>query len=101
VGYARVLRYANISHSRSGKETLFQAEPRLEGETRRLVLGECVTLEKPGEEGMGQVFKARHRSMERRVALKVLPARRESGVRAPDATADWALTALEPMLKIE
>jgi serine/threonine protein kinase len=46
------------------------------------VFGEYVILEQIGAGGMGQVFKARHRSMDRIVALKIL-ARSDLG--SPDA----------------
>jgi len=52
--------------------TDYQAQALLEGKGNGLVLGNYVVLEKLGEGGMGQVFKARHRRMERVVALKVL-----------------------------
>jgi hypothetical protein len=38
-----------------------------------LVLGDYVLLEPLGRGGMGQVFRARHRTMDRLVAIKVLP----------------------------
>ena len=38
-----------------------------------LVLGDYVLLEPLGRGGMGQVFRARHRKMDRLVAIKVLP----------------------------
>ncbi|AMV33090.1 Serine/threonine-protein kinase PknB [Pirellula sp. SH-Sr6A] len=37
------------------------------------VLGEYVILERIGAGGMGQVFRAKHRTMDREVALKILP----------------------------
>ena len=52
--------------------TKFQAQAVYEGKTRGLVMGNYVILDKLGEGGMGQVFKAQHRRMERNVALKVL-----------------------------
>lgn len=65
--YARLL----IKH---GKLTKYQAAAVYQGKTKGLVLGNYLILEKLGEGGMGQVFKALHRRMERLVALKVLPA---------------------------
>jgi len=56
------------------KLTKFQAQAVYEGKAGSLVLGNYVILDKLGEGGMGQVFKAQHRRMERVVALKVLPA---------------------------
>ena len=44
------------------------------GETRGMVLGDYVVLDRLGEGGMGQVFKAQHRRMDRIVALKVVSA---------------------------
>lgn len=58
---------------RHKKLTKFQAEEVSRGKGKSLVLGKYVVLEKIGAGGMGQVFKARHRVMERLVAVKVLP----------------------------
>ena len=58
---------------RQKKLTKFQAEQLWQGKGKSLVLGNYVLLEKIGAGGMGQVFKAQHRVMERVVALKVLP----------------------------
>ena len=64
------------------KLTKFQAQLACEGKTRGLVIGNYVILDKLGEGGMGQVFKARHRRMERLVALKILP---PAAMKSPDA----------------
>lgn len=45
---------------------------------RQTQLGEYVILEKIGEGGMGQVYRARHRTMDREVAIKILPHRLSS-----------------------
>lgn len=58
---------------RKKKLTKFQAEEVSKGKGKSLVLGNYVLMEKIGAGGMGQVFKARHRVMERLVAVKVLP----------------------------
>jgi serine/threonine protein kinase len=52
--------------------TAFQANSLLLGRGGELVLGNYLLLERLGEGGMGQVFKARHRSMDRIVALKLI-----------------------------
>ncbi|MBI3862460.1 MAG: serine/threonine protein kinase, partial [Planctomycetia bacterium] len=56
------------------KLTRFQAEQVWQGKGKSLVLDNYLLLEKIGEGGMGIVFKARHRRINRIVALKVLPA---------------------------
>jgi serine/threonine protein kinase len=58
---------------RQKKLSRFQAQAVYQGRTRGLVLGNYVLLEKIGEGGMGQVYKAEHRRMKRVVAIKVLP----------------------------
>lgn len=56
-----------------GTLTRFQAINIYQGRGKGLVYGEYVVLDKLGEGGMGQVYKAQHRRMKRIVALKVLP----------------------------
>ncbi len=53
--------------------TKFQAAQVVAGNPDSLILGEYTILDKIGAGGMGQVFKALHRRMERTVAIKVLP----------------------------
>lgn len=55
--------------------TKFQAEELCRGRGKSLIVGNYLLLEKIGEGGMGQVFKAEHRRMRRMVALKVLPSK--------------------------
>ncbi|MBL8798756.1 MAG: protein kinase [Planctomycetia bacterium] len=52
--------------------TVYQARLLLAGRGAQLLLGSYVVLDKLGEGGAGQVFKARHQAMQRIVALKVL-----------------------------
>ena len=67
---------------RAGKLTKHQAGLIYQGKTKGLVLGEYVVLDQIGQGGMGQVFQARHRTMDRIVALKVL---HQEAVRSPRA----------------
>jgi eukaryotic-like serine/threonine-protein kinase len=52
--------------------TTFQVELLLAGRARELARGQYIILERLGEGGMGTVFKARHRLMDRVVAMKVI-----------------------------
>ncbi|MDX1947325.1 MAG: protein kinase [Pirellulaceae bacterium] len=56
------------------KLTTFQAQQILKGKGPNLLLGSYLLLQKLGEGGMGVVFKAQHRRMQRLVALKVMGA---------------------------
>ena len=53
--------------------TSFQAGQVKLGKAKALILGNYTVLDVIGAGGMGQVFKAEHRRMERIVALKMLP----------------------------
>ncbi len=55
-----------------GLLTKFQAERILIGRTSGFQLGQYRILDQLGHGGMGRVFKAKHRTMDRTVALKVL-----------------------------
>jgi eukaryotic-like serine/threonine-protein kinase len=57
---------------RRGWLTGYQATTLLQGQSRDLVRGSYVLLERLGEGGMGTVFKARHRRLGKVVALKVI-----------------------------
>jgi serine/threonine-protein kinase len=57
---------------RRGWATVYQVNQVLLGRGHELVLGQYLLLERLGEGGMGQVFKARHRKMNRIAALKVM-----------------------------
>ena len=65
---------------RQGKLTSFQATRILDGKHTGLVLGNNVLVEKIGEGGMGEVFKAEHIRMKRPVVIKILP---DSATRSP------------------
>src|SRR5262249_6661454 len=52
--------------------TAYQAKHLLAGRGEELVVGAYMVLDRLGEGGNGQVFKARHQTMGRIVALKVL-----------------------------
>lgn len=53
--------------------TAYQATAAYQGKATSLFLGKYLVLDKLGQGGMGMVFKARHRTMNRIVAVKVLP----------------------------
>ncbi|MBY0526444.1 MAG: protein kinase [Gemmataceae bacterium] len=57
---------------KKGWLTAYQINQLLQGHGDDLILGQYVLLERLGEGGMGQVFKARHRGLKRDVALKVI-----------------------------
>ncbi len=54
------------------KVTKFQATLLLKGQGKSLLMGDYVVLDRIGAGGMGQVFRARHRRMDRIVAVKVI-----------------------------
>ena len=56
----------------AGRLTPFQVDAIMEGRLPELRIGNYVVLDRLGAGGMGTVFKARHRRMNRAVALKVL-----------------------------
>ena len=62
--------------------TPYQAAAVYEGRAQDLVFGPYVVLDKLGQGGMGIVFKAEHRRMNRLVALKVMS---PSAIKSPDA----------------
>src|SRR5579859_4656266 len=67
---------------RRGWLTPYQVNQLFQGRAKQLVMGSYILLERLGEGGMGQVFKARHRKLGRIVALKVI---RKERLDHPDA----------------
>lgn len=65
-----------------GALTKFQASVLYQGKSKGLVFGEYAVLDRLGAGGMGQVYKAQHRSMDRIVALKVLS---KEAMKSPEA----------------
>lgn len=61
-----------VELQRRGWLTLYQIQQLLQGRDADLALGPYLVMEKLGEGGNGQVFKARHQHMKRIVALKVI-----------------------------
>ena len=61
------------------KLTPYQAEMLCQGRGKGLVLGNYLLLDKLGQGGMGVVYRARHRRLDRVVALKVLPTGADAG----------------------
>lgn len=58
--------------------TAFQVNQLLQGRGRQLILGSYVMLRRLGSGGMGEVFEARHRKLQRVAALKVVSRERFS-----------------------
>ena len=67
---------------RANKLTKYQAQVVYQGNTKGLVFGEYVVLDKLGEGGMGVVLKALHRRMKRFVAVKMIAS---NALGSPDA----------------
>jgi formylglycine-generating enzyme required for sulfatase activity/serine/threonine protein kinase len=69
---------------REGQLTRFQAAAIYQDKADGLMLGNYLILDRLGSGGMGQVFRARHRRMDRVVAVKVL---QKKSVDSPEAIA--------------
>ena len=84
---------SELSHALVEQKVLtrFQASMLLQGRGKGLVLGQYVLLEKLGQGGMGQVYKAQHRRLHQLVAIKVLPPKIAS---SPEVVARFKREAL-------
>jgi serine/threonine protein kinase len=80
----------------AGRLTRFQAQAVFQGKTRELLFDEYIVLDKIDEGGMGRVFKAKHRTTDRIVALKLFSAKAAS---SPDAVARF-LAAVSAAAKL-
>jgi serine/threonine-protein kinase len=67
---------------RRGWLTPYQVSKLVDGKGDELVLGSYILLDRLGEGGMGEVFKARHQKLDRLVALKLI---RKDHLGNPDA----------------
>ena len=67
---------------KDGRLTAFQAKYIYSGKANSLVLGPYIILDMLGKGGMGYVYKAEHRKMQRIVALKVIA---KAGLKNPNA----------------
>jgi serine/threonine protein kinase len=56
-----------------GHITEYQSQKFLQGQASDIYFGDYVVLEKLGQGGMGTVLLAKHRRMDRKVAIKILP----------------------------
>ena len=56
-----------------GHITQFQAQKFLDGQSSDIYFGDYIVLDKLGQGGMGTVLLAKHKRMDRKVAIKVLP----------------------------
>jgi eukaryotic-like serine/threonine-protein kinase len=84
---------------RLGRLTAYQAAAVLQGKTKGLLIGNYLVLDKLGAGSMGMVFKARHRLLNRIVALKLLPpslARDPAAVQRFEREAKAAATLSHP-----
>lgn len=69
---------------KAGHLTEYQARILLQGKAKGLVFGNYLILDRIGAGGMGVVLKARHRKMDRIVAVKVLPEKTLKSAEAVD-----------------
>lgn len=58
---------------KEGHITQFQAQKFLDGQSSDIYFGDYIVLDKLGQGGMGTVLLAKHKRMDRQVAIKILP----------------------------